>query len=159
LLAGCGYRVAGRTNALPATVHTIAVVALENQTSTYRIEQRLTDAVVHELLARTRYRVVSDPAAADAVLRGEVTGAGGGSVVYNPETGRPTTILLGVTARVRLQDRATGNVLYRNDNFVFREPYEISGDVTSFFPESGPALDRLARDFAARLVAEMTANF
>jgi len=50
-------------------------------------------------------------------------------------------------------------VLYRNDNFVFREPYEISTDVPSFFEESGPAMDRVARDFARRLVAEMRESF
>ena len=68
--AGCGYRVAGRANTLPATVKTIAVPAFENRTSTYRIEQRLTSAVVHELLVDTRYRVVSNPADGDAVLQG-----------------------------------------------------------------------------------------
>ena len=72
--AGCGYRVAGRANTLPPTVKTIAVPAFENRTSTYRIEQRLTGAVVHELLVDTRYRVVSNPADGDAVLRGMVTG-------------------------------------------------------------------------------------
>jgi len=50
----------------------IAVPALENKTTSYRIEQRLTTATVHEFLAKTSYRVVPDPANADAVLRGKV---------------------------------------------------------------------------------------
>ena len=158
-LGGCGYRVAGRANTLPATVKTIAVPAFENRTSTYRLEQRLTSAVVRELLVSTRYRVVSNPADADAVLRGVVASIGGGAVVFDQTTGRPTTILVGVTMQARLEDRMTGNVLYRNDNFVFREPYEISTDVPSFFEESGPAIDRVARDFARRLVAEMRESF
>ncbi len=44
---GCGYHVAGRSNALPKSIHVIAVPALENRTSSYRIEQRLTAATVH----------------------------------------------------------------------------------------------------------------
>ena len=55
-LYGCGYHVAGRTDALPAGVHVIAVPALENATTSYRIEQRLTSATVHEFLARTPFK-------------------------------------------------------------------------------------------------------
>ncbi|MHB8539416.1 MAG: LPS assembly lipoprotein LptE, partial [Candidatus Acidiferrales bacterium] len=63
--SGCGYRVAGRAARLPSTWHTIAVPAFVNRTPTYRIEQRVTNAVVHELLARTKYRVVPRAAGAD----------------------------------------------------------------------------------------------
>jgi len=62
--AGCGYHVAGRSNSLPKSIHVIAVPALENNTTSYRIEQRLTTATVHEFLAKTSYRVVPDPPAA-----------------------------------------------------------------------------------------------
>jgi outer membrane lipopolysaccharide assembly protein LptE/RlpB len=158
-LAGCGYRVAGRANTLPATVKIIAVPAFENRTSTYRIEQRLTEAVMRELLVDTRYRVVSKPEDGDAVLHGVVIGIGGGAVVFDQTTGRATTILVTVTMQARLEDRRTGSVLYRNDNFIFREPYEVSTDVPSFFEESGPAMDRVSRDFARRLVAEMRESF
>jgi len=159
VLIGCGYHVVGRTSRLPASVKTIAVPALKNRTSRYRIEQRLTEALVHELLARTRYRVVSDPASADAVLRGEVTSLDSSAVVFDTATGRATTVLVTVRVKVRLEDRATKNTLYQNDNFLFREPYEVSTDVASFFEEQDPALDRLARDFAAKLVAALVENF
>ncbi len=158
-LGGCGYHVAGRASRLPPSVKTIAVVALENRTTRYRIEQRLTDAVVHELLARTSYRVVANPTAADAVLRGEITSLDSSAVVFDTATGRATTFLVTVRVKVRLEDRATKSVLYQNDNFLFREPYEISTDVPSFFEEQDPALERLARDFAARLVAALLENF
>jgi len=59
---------------------------------------------------------------------------------------------------VRLEDR-DHKVLYQNDNYVFRQPYEISTDVTSFFQEEGPALDRMSQDFASRLVADILENF
>ena len=159
LLAGCGYHVAGRASRLPASVKTIAVPALENRTLRYRIEQRLTGAVVHELLARTSYRVVANPAAADAVLRGEITGLESSAVVFDTATGRATTFLVTLRAQVRLEERESKKILYRNDNFLFREPYEISTDVASFFEEQNPALDRLARDFASRLVAALLENF
>ena len=80
-------------------------------------------------------------------LHGEVDTIANSAEVFDPVTGRATTILVTVTMKVRLEDRATGNVLYHNDNFVFREPYEISADVKSFFEEESPALDRLSQGF------------
>jgi hypothetical protein len=157
--SGCGYRIAGRANTLPPSIKTIAVQAFENRTSTYRIEQRLTSAVVHEFLADTRYRVVSNPEDGDAVLRGIVTGIGGGAVVFDQNTGRATTVLVTVSMQAWLYDRRTGKDLYRNESFSFREPYEISTDIPSFFEESGPAVDRISRDFARRLVAEMRESY
>jgi len=159
LSVGCGYHIAGHADTLPTTLKTIAVPPFENRTETYRIEDRLTDAVVHEFLARTSYHIVAKPDAADAVLLGEVDAIGNSAEVFDPATGRATTILVTVRMKVRLEDRATGNVLYRNDNFVFREPYEISTDVKSLFEEESPALDRLSRDFAARVVADILEQF
>ena len=157
--AGCGYHIAGHANSLPPTIKTIAVPPFDNHTAEYRVEDRLTNAVVHEFLARTSYHIVANPEAADAVLRGEVDMVGNNPEVFDPASGRATTILVTVTMKVRLEDRETGNVLYRNDNFVFREPYEISTDVKSFFEEESPALDRLSRDFAARVVADVLEQF
>ncbi len=156
---GCGYHVAGRGSRLPATWKTLAVPALENRTQRYRVEQRLTEALVHEWLARTSYRVVPDPAAADAVLRGEVTGLETSAVLFDAATGRATTMLVTVRVKVRLIDQQTKAVVFQNDNFLFREQYEISTDVASFFEEQDPALDRLAHDFAAALVSAILENF
>ena len=159
LLAACGYHVAGRGSSLPKEMKVIAVPALENRTTRYRIEQRLTNALIHELLARTRYRVVQDPAAADAVLTGEVTSIETRAVLFDAATGRATTMNVTVILKVKLEERETKRVLYRNDRFLFREQYEISTDIPSFFEEQDPALERMSREFASRLVAMLLENF
>jgi outer membrane lipopolysaccharide assembly protein LptE/RlpB len=165
LLAGCGYHVAGRSEALPKSIHVIAVPALENKTSSYRIEQKLTSATIHEFLAKTSYRVVSDPANGDAVLRGKVLSLEAVPLLFDTATGRATAMLITVKCEVTFEERETGKVLYHTDNFVFRNQYEISTDVTnpnaikSFFEEQDPALDRLAQDFATRLVSAVTENY
>lgn len=158
-LAGCGYHVANRSDALPKTVHVIAVPALENATTSYRIEQKLTSATVHELLAVTPYKISSNPDSADAVLRGKVVSLEAVPLLFDTKTGRATTMLVTVKCQVTLTQTETQKVLFHTDNFVFREKYEISTDVKSFFEEQDPALDRLAKDFAARLVAAVTANY
>ena len=159
LLSGCGYHVAGRSETLPKSIHVIAVPALENKTTSYRIEQRLTAATVHEFLAKTTYRIVSVPANGDAVLRGKVLSLEAVPLLFDTATGRATTMLVSVKCEVTFEERETGKVLYHTDNFLFRNQYEISTDVKSFFEEQDPALDRLAQDFATRLVAAVTENF
>jgi hypothetical protein len=156
---GCGYRVAGRGDSLPKNVHVIAVPALENKTNSYRIEQKLTAATIHEFLAKTSYHIVSDPANGDAVLRGKVVSLEVDPLLFDTKTGRATTMLVIVKCEITLTDSATQKVLYKTDNFLFRNEYEISTDVKSFFGEQDPALDRLAQDFAVRLVAAVTENY
>jgi outer membrane lipopolysaccharide assembly protein LptE/RlpB len=156
--AGCGYTVAGQATHIPPDVHTIAVLPLVNKTSTYRIEQRMTQAVVRQFLERTKYRIVPTADGADAVLSGEITAIEASAVTYDYTTGRATTMLVTVTMKVRLEDR-DHKMLYENDNYLFRQPYEISTDVNSFFQEEGPALDRMSQDFASRLVSDVLENF
>jgi len=158
-LGGCGYHVAGRSQALPQTIHVIAVPALENKTTSYRIEQKLTSATVHEFLAKTPYKVVSDPEAGDAVLRGKVVSLEAVPLLFDTKTGRATTMLVTMRCEVTLTQTATQKVLYHADDFLFRSEYEISTDVATFFEEQDPALDRLAQDFATRLVAAVTENY
>jgi outer membrane lipopolysaccharide assembly protein LptE/RlpB len=163
--AGCGYHIAGHNSALPKTIHVIAVPALENKTTSYRLEQKLTAATVHEFLAKTSYRVVSNPEDGDAVLRGKILSLESVPLLFDTATGRATTMLVTVKCEVTFTERASQKVLYHSDSFVFRNEYEISADTTdpaalkSFFAERDPALDRLAQDFAARLVAAVIENY
>jgi outer membrane lipopolysaccharide assembly protein LptE/RlpB len=158
-LAACGYHIAGRSDALPKNIHVIAVPALENATNSYRIEQKLTSATVHEFLAATPYKITSNPDSGDAVLRGKVLAVETVPLLFDTQTGRATTMLVTVRCEVTLTQTETQKVLYHTDKFVFRNEYEISTDVKSFFEEQDPALDRMAKDFAQRLVASITENF
>jgi outer membrane lipopolysaccharide assembly protein LptE/RlpB len=163
--AGCGYHVAGHNSALPKTIHVIAVPAIENKTTSYRLEQKLTAATVHEFLAKTSYRVVSNPEDGDAVLTGKILSLESVPLLFNTATGAATTMLVTVKCEVTFTERATQKVLYHSDSFVFRNEYEISADTAdpaalkSFFEERDPALDRMAQDFAARLVAAVMENY
>ena len=159
LSASCGYHVAGRGNSLPKEWKVIAIPALKNRTSAYRVEQRFTQALVREMISRTKYRVVPDEKEADAVLEGDIDSLQTTPVLFDPQTTRATLMLVTVTLRVRLVDRESGKIVYQNQNFVFRNQYEISTDIPSFFQEEGPALDRMARDFARSLVSAVLEKF
>jgi len=159
VITSCGYHVAGRGNALPQEWKVIAIPALKNRTSSYRVEQRFTQALVREMISRTKYRVVPEAKDADAVLEGEISSLQTTPVLFDPVTTRATLMLVSVSLRVRMVDRASGKAAYQNAKFVFRNEYEISTDIPSFFQEEGPALDRMSRDFARTLVSAVLEKF
>jgi outer membrane lipopolysaccharide assembly protein LptE/RlpB len=163
--SSCGYHVAGHSSAMPKTIHVIAVPAIENKTTSYRLEQKLTAATIHEFLAKTPYKVVSNPEDGDAILTGKILSLEAVPLLFDTTTGAATTMLVTVKCEVTFTERETQKVLYHSDNFVFRNQYEISADTAdttdlrNFFNEQGPALDRMAQDFAQRLVAAVIENY
>jgi outer membrane lipopolysaccharide assembly protein LptE/RlpB len=154
VLGSCGYHTAGKATRIPVDVRTLAVPAFVNQTQTYRIEAVLTEAVVREFNTRTRYRIVTDPDGADAILRGTVTNTQLAPVTYDSDTGRASTAVVTVNMKVVLTAK-DGRVLFENSNFVYREQYQISRELSSFFEEQGPAVQRLSQDFARTLVSNV----
>jgi len=159
LVSGCGYHVAGTAGKLPSDWSTIAVPAFKNDTTRYRIEQQLTQAVIREFITRTKYRVVPEKDSADGILSGEVVSIETAPVLFNATTGQVTTMLVTVHAKVQLVDAKSEKTLYKNDDVVFRDEYQISTDVQSFFQEQNPGMERMARDFASHLVADVVENF
>ena len=154
-LVSCGYHTPGHSTALPQTIRTIAVPAFENRTHTYRLEQTLTSAVLRELVTRTQYKIEQrNDVAADATLHGMVLSATQAPLTYDRQTGRASSMEVTVAVSVRLVAR-DGHVFYENPNYVFREQYEVSGEITSFFDEESPALVRLSGDFARTLVSNI----
>ena len=156
---GCGYHTAGHAGQLPENVKTIAIPAFVNETKTYRIEQMLTSSVVREFTTRTHYRLINDPCeAADATLRGTVLSTAASPLTYDTATGKAASVLVVVSIRVSLSDRQ-GKVLYENPAYLFREQYEVSQDLSSFFEEDSPAFRRLSQDFARTLVSNILEGF
>ncbi len=158
-LTGCGYHTAGHAAQLPQEVKTIAVPAFKNETPTYRIEQMLTASVVREFTTRTRYHILNDAGDdADATLRGTVLSTSATPLAYDTNTGRAASVLIVVSIKVSLSDRH-GKVLYQNPAYLFREQYEVSQDLQSFFEEDSPAFRRLSNDFARTLVSNILEGF
>jgi len=159
LCGACGYHIAGRASKLPSDWSTIAIPAFKNDTTRYRLEQRLTEAVIREFIERTKYRIVQNVQSADGVLHGEVLSIETTPVIFNSTTGEVETMIVTIRTSVSLVDNKTSQVEYKNDDMVFRDEYQISSDVQSFFDEQSPALGRMARDFAAKLVSNVVENF
>lgn len=154
-LAGCGYHTLGAATHLPPDAHTLAVPVFATRTSSYHTETVITDAVIREFATRSRLRVTpsisGDP---DVILRGTILQEAVAPLTYNSSTQQSSSFLITVVASVQLTGR-DGRVLYENKNYVFRQQYQSTMDLPVYFDESPPAMQRLSRDFARALVADV----
>jgi outer membrane lipopolysaccharide assembly protein LptE/RlpB len=156
---GCGYHTNARAVQIPANVRTIAIPAFVNQSGTYRIEQLLTGAVVREFVTRTNYHVDNEPGeGSDATLRGTVLATTAVPSAYDSQTGRAASVQVTVIMKVSLTDRQ-GKVLFENGSYIFRDQYQVSRELSSFFEEDTPALERLSHEFARTLVSNILEGF
>ncbi len=155
----CGYHVGGKADLMPKNVRTIAIPAFSAFTARYALVDELPQQIAREFSSRTRFVIVNDPTAADAVLNGTVNSASAYPTIFDPASGKATSVQLLVTVTVKLIEQRTGKVLYSRVNWGIREDYELAVDPHQFFDESGPAQDRLCRDVARDLVSSVIENF
>jgi hypothetical protein len=119
----------------------------------------MTDAVIREFATRTRFRVTPDSNPdADAVLHGTILNETVAPLTYNTSTQESSSFLITVVVSVMLTGR-DGKVLYENKNYVFRQQYQATTDLPVFLQENPAAVERLSRDFARALVADVLEGF
>jgi hypothetical protein len=159
LLCSCGYRVGTHSDIVPKTVKTIAVPAFGNLTVRYRLAESIPAAITRELIARTRYKIVADPNQADAILSGAVVNYWSFPTIFDPATGRASSVQINITMQVALRERASGAVLFNRPNLDMRQRYEISTDPRAYFDESDIGLQRLSQDVARTVVAAILESF
>jgi outer membrane lipopolysaccharide assembly protein LptE/RlpB len=151
-VCGCSYRLAG-ARSTEGRGRSIGVPTFVNRTTTYKIEQRLAEAVRRELIRRTRYEVRSEQTA-DVVVTGEVLTFSAIPIIFNQQ-GRASSYSIVVDMNVVVRDTGSGQVLFQNDRWAFRDVFELAQNSAEFVPEDTAAIDRLARRFASSLVASM----
>jgi outer membrane lipopolysaccharide assembly protein LptE/RlpB len=159
MATGCGYHTLGAVTHLPPGVKTLSVPIFANKTVVNGTDVALTQAVIREFVARTRYQVAPrEDADADAVLHGTLVKESVRPLTYNTETQQSSSYLVTVVVAVTLTGRH-GKVLYRNDNYIYREQYQSSTNLPTFLEEDPAAIQRLSRDFAHQLVADVLEGF
>ncbi len=158
-VTGCGYHTLGAATHLPPDVKTLAVPVFATHADSSGAETAMTEAVIQEFAARTHFRIVSkDAADADAVLHGTILKQSTVPLTYNVATQQSSSFIITIVASVTLNAR-DGKVLYRNNNYVFRQQYQSTTNLPTFLQEDPAALQRLSRDFARQLVADVIEGF
>jgi hypothetical protein len=158
-LAACGYHVAGHTDTIPKTIHTVCIPAFANRTTRYKLTDRMPEAIAQEFNARTRYHVVSDCTHADAELKGSINDYRYNPTVFDPTTGRASAVDVHVYLTINFVDRTTNKVLFNRSNMEVHERYEISVDAAAYVDESDAALNRAAKTVAQQMVTAILSNF
>jgi outer membrane lipopolysaccharide assembly protein LptE/RlpB len=158
-LSGCGYHSLGAATHLPPDAHTLSVPVFATRTEAYHTETAMTDAVIREFAARTRFRVTpSEGGDPDAVLHGTILKEYVAPLTYNSSTQQSSSFLITMVVSVTLNSR-DGKVLYENKNYVFRQQYQSTTDLPTFLQENPAAVERLSREFARQLVADVLEGF
>jgi hypothetical protein len=156
---GCGYRVRSSVGPLPSKAQSIGIPTFQNLTTQYKIEQVITSAVLKEFSARTRSTVNSSSSGVDLVLVGEIREVSSFPVTFETQTaGAQTTgsaFLVSVRVSAKVVQLRDSNIIWQNEDFLFRERYVMNSNVRDFFSEEVPALDRLAKNFAASLASSI----
>ena len=158
-VSGCGYHTLGAATHLPPDLKTLCVPVFATRTEAYHTETVMTDAVIREFATRTRFRITPvESADADAVLHGTILKENVAPLTYNSSTQQSSSFLITIQASVTLNDR-DGKILYQNNNYVFREQYQSTTDLTTFIQENPAAIERMSRAFARQLVADVLEGF
>jgi outer membrane lipopolysaccharide assembly protein LptE/RlpB len=158
-VAGCGYHTLGAATHLPPNIKTLEVPVFATRTDFSGAETAMTEAVIREFTTRTRFRVTSNSRAdADAVLQGTILKQATMPLTYNSATQQTSSFVITIVASVTLTSR-DGKILYQNKNYVFREQYQATTNLPTFFQEDPAAIQRLSRAFAKQLVADVLEGF
>jgi hypothetical protein len=90
----------------------------------------------------------------DAVLHGTILKEVVTPLTYNSSTEQSSSYLITSVVSVTLTGR-DGKVLYENKNYVYRQQYQSTVDLPTFLQENPAAVERLSREFARQLVADV----
>jgi RNase P/RNase MRP subunit p29 len=156
-LTGCGYHVAGQGDLMPKSIRTVAVTPMPS--TRYQLARVLPADITRELISRTKYKVIDDPNQADAVLSGRVLNFSNFQTLFDPATGRATSVEVIVSLQITLTERVGGKTLFTRPNMEVRERYQVSTNPQQYFDESGTAIQRLSKDVAQSVVSAILENF
>ena len=159
LWQSCGYHVGGKADLMPKTVQTIAIPAFATLSTQYRLPDMLAQDISREFSSRSRFTIIHDPTEADAILHGTINSTFVYPQIFDPASGKATSVAVAVNLTVRLVDRKSGKVLYARGNWQLNQNYQVAVDPHQFFNESNPALERLSTNLAHDLVSAVLENF
>jgi len=159
LVSGCGYHTLGAATHLPPDVRTLSIPVFATRTEANGTETVMTGAVIREFAARTGFKVTpSTDANADAVLHGTILKQVVTPLTYNSNTQQTSSFVITIVVAVTLNAR-DGRVLYSNPDYTYREQYQSTVDLPTFFQEDPAAVQRLSRNFARQLVADVIEGY
>lgn len=161
-LNGCGYALVGKGVTVDKSIRRIGVPGFRDLTGKPGLSQRISQAVVEELLKRGNWEIVGSATEVDALLDGELTSytvvpVGFGNIGGETTGSQRYSVVL--SARARYTKTGVTEPLWQNDGFSERDDYDVGDDPSTYVDREEQALERLVQAFARKLVSEMLEAF
>ena len=162
LAQACGYALVGKGTVVDPTIKRIGVPLFRDNTGRATLDQRITRAVIDELLKRGRFDVAQTATGVDALVDGQLVSYTVRPVGFETAANQTTQAsrwTITVIANVRYAKTGAPEPIWANDTFTFRDEYELGTDPAAFVDREEQAVERLANAFARSLVAAMLEAF
>ena len=157
VLVQCGYRLRGTGSFLPQNIKKICVPLFKNFTTRYELDQKLTSAVIDELVTRGKVEVTSDAQNADAVLTGEIVTFGVNPIAFTGDA-RADSYAITVAARIVLKNNKSQQTIFSNPYVSYQEEYNVPQGA-DFEALESDAINKVAVSFARALVITILEGF
>jgi len=152
LVAGCvGYQV-GNWSLYPGHIRTVYVPMFESTSYRRNLGERLTEAVMKEIEAKTPYKVVGTPDA-DSVLTGRITGETKRVLVEN-RFDEPREVEVNLRVEVRWIDHR-GEVIRQTEPIPLPRELALVGGSASLIPEVGQSVATAHQQAIQRLAEQI----
>jgi hypothetical protein len=151
-VSGCvGYQV-GNWTLYPNHIRTVYVPIFESSSFRRNLGERLTEAVIKEIEAKTPYKVVGTPNA-DSVLAGRIVGEGKRVVVEN-RFDEPRKEEVDLHVQVRWVDHR-GSVIRQMDAIPLPPEFSMVGATAVVVPEVGQSIATAHQQAIQRLAEQI----
>ncbi len=157
LLAGCGYRLQGRTDALPGDVGNLYVEMFRNDSYEPFLENALTNQVVERFARHDRLEIVEQQARAEGILGGRIVGYSNSSLSYDADD-RIAEYRSKMTVEAALRRADNGEVLWKG-TLSWQADYAASSDKTLQDDREQAAIQEVSQRLADELFSRLIDNF
>ncbi|OEU63213.1 MAG: hypothetical protein BA870_08905 [Desulfuromonadales bacterium C00003094] len=157
VLSACGYRLQGRSDALPGDVRSLYVELFRNDSYEPYLENSVTNEVVGRFARHDRLELVEDASLAEGILGGRIVGYSNSALSYNQDD-NIAEYRSKMTVKAVLRRVGNGEVLWKG-SVVWQEDYPVSSDKTVQDDREQAAIQEISQRLADELFSHMIDNF
>jgi len=148
-IAGCGYHFIGQESEVLSGIHSIAIPYFSNKSYEAGLERYLTEALVDEFV-KSRMVPIVDEGDADALIRGQIENFREFEISYDRDD-MALEYRAQVVLDITLEKKDTGEVLWRNKEFLHFEDYRVSPEIAVTEANKEQAIKKIAVEMAERI--------
>jgi hypothetical protein len=152
MFGGCATYQFGNNTLYPMEIKTVYVPMFESVSFRRNLGERLTEAVVKEIEAKTPYKVVSDPNA-DSVLSGRIVSEGK-HVLIGSRVGDPRELQINMQMMVSWTDRQ-GRLLHESGAVAIPSALLDVQGTSDLVPEAGQSIATAQQEAISRMATQI----